>query len=102
MDGEKRKDDAERYAQGLLHWLSKESSATHQKILDDETPAQSASSNRRGRRKANYETQQSEAELVAKWQRAMESGVCRADFAKDHKMSLRDFLRLLERVRKRK
>ena len=61
-----------------------------------------AKPNRRGRKKADYETVQREAELTGEWERARDSGVYKADFAKDKGMTLKDFDRLLDRVDKRK
>lgn len=60
-----------------------------------------AKPNRHGRKKADYETVQREAELTGEWERARESGVYKGDFAKDKGMTLKDFDRLLDRVRAR-
>ena len=54
-----------------------------------------------GSKKADEATCLREAELVAKWQQARDSSVYKADFAKDHNMSLKAFDGLLSRVKKR-
>jgi len=56
----------------------------------------------RGRKKADYETIQTETQLAADWVRARDSGVYKVDFAKEHKMRQKDFDKLLDRVAKRK
>jgi hypothetical protein len=56
----------------------------------------------RGGRRADYEAVRREAELVVAWNRARQSGVYKADFAKANGMKLADFDLLLDRVGKRK
>jgi hypothetical protein len=67
-------------------------------VGDTSTPTKAK---RRGRKKANYETVQKEDALAAKWKRARAAGTCKVDFAKQNKMTLKDFDRMLNRVRKR-
>ncbi len=62
---------------------------------------QAAKPKRRGRKKANYETEQKEAALVADWQRVRDAGGYKPDFAKDHGMSVKQLDTLLDRVAKR-
>jgi hypothetical protein len=62
----------------------------------------SVKSNRRGPQKADYETQQLEAELAAEWQRAHNARIYKADFARDRGMKVTDLDRLLDRVAARK
>lgn len=57
---------------------------------------------RRGRKKADYDTVQKEAELAAAWQRARNAGVYKAVFAKDQKLTVKQLDALLDRVAKRK
>jgi len=57
---------------------------------------------RRGRKKATYATVKREEKLAADWQQARESGTSKAVFAKDNEMNLKEFEKLLNRVRKRK
>ncbi len=57
---------------------------------------------RRGRKKADYETVQREAKLTADWEQARESGVYKADFAKQKDLKVNDLDALLDRVAKRK
>ncbi len=64
--------------------------------------ASDAPAKRRGRRKADYETVQKEAELAADWERARDAGVYKPDFAKDKNMTVRQLDALLDRVRARK
>lgn len=56
---------------------------------------------RPGRKKADYETVQSEAELAADWKQAKEAGEYKPDFAKQKGMTPKDLDALLTRVRKR-
>lgn len=56
---------------------------------------------KRGRPKADYATVRREAKLASDWQRAKAS-VLKAEFARQHGMTLRDFQTLLSRVNKRK
>lgn len=67
-------------------------------------PAQPVESTprRRGRKKADYNTEQREAKLAADWVRAKEAGVYKPQFAKDHGMRPAELEALLARVRKRK
>ena len=57
---------------------------------------------RRGRKKADYETVQREAQLAADWNLARENRVRKHDFAKENKMTLKNLDRLLDRVAARK
>jgi hypothetical protein len=60
----------------------------------------------RGRKKADYPTEQREADVVADWKRAKARGVSKADFANDNKdrfakggdPNVKQFNRLLNRV----
>lgn len=65
-------------------------------------PPTSAKPRRRGRKKADYHKVQREAALAAKWQKARSEGRYKADFAKDHNMTVKTLDRLLDRVAKRK
>ena len=56
----------------------------------------------RGRRKADYETVQREAQISDDWQRARKTGVYKADFTKGKNLTVRALDRLLTRVAKRK
>jgi hypothetical protein len=56
---------------------------------------------RSGRKKADFETIQKEAELAAAWKRAREAGVYKADFARDCKITVSRLDALLDRVAKR-
>jgi hypothetical protein len=53
---------------------------------------------RPGRKKADYETVQREAQLAADWKRAYEAGTYKADFAKDNGMTVKKLDALLDRV----
>lgn len=53
---------------------------------------------RPGRKKADYETQQREAELAADWKRARDAGTHKADFAKQKGLKVKDLDALLDRV----
>jgi len=64
------------------------------------TPKQKKSK-RRGRRKADDETVEREAEITEAWAKAKRSGVYKPDFARDKKISLKDFNNLLARVSRR-
>ena len=55
---------------------------------------------RPGRRKADYEQKQAEAEIAKEWKRARGTGVYKVTFAKDKGYSPSEFRRLLDRVRK--
>lgn len=57
---------------------------------------------RRGRKKADYETVQREAEIAANWERARDAGVYKPDFATDNNLTVRQLDALLDRVAKRK
>ena len=57
---------------------------------------------RRGRHKADYETEQRERDLAAEWKQAKETGVLKAEFAEEKGHSFQSFDRLLDRVAKRK
>ncbi|MCA9232823.1 MAG: hypothetical protein KDA57_19395 [Planctomycetales bacterium] len=59
------------------------------------------SGNRRGRKKADYNTQARESDLARKWKSAKESGTYKAEFAKENNLSVKEFDRLLGRVAKR-
>lgn len=56
----------------------------------------------RGRKKADYETQQREAQLAADWKQAKEAGTYKADFAKKCGLTQATLDALLDRVAKRK
>lgn len=72
-------------------------------LQSDPTDAQgTATPKRRGRKKADYETVQKEAELAADWERARDAGIYKPDFAKDKNMTVRQLDALLDRVAKRK
>jgi hypothetical protein len=73
--------------------------------LTDATQAPAPTTNglrRRGRRKADYETAQREAQLAADWERAREAGVYKGDFAKERGTTIAKLDALLDRVAKRK
>jgi len=52
----------------------------------------------RGRKKAGYETVEREAKTAEKWNKARDSGIYKADFAKGKKMPLKELDLLLDRV----
>jgi hypothetical protein len=56
---------------------------------------------RRGRPKADYETEHKEAAIAVKWKQARAAGVVKADFASDIGMTVSEFDNLLGRVRAR-
>lgn len=58
--------------------------------------------NRRGRRKADYETIEREAQVAADWERAREAGTYKGDFAKERGTTAGKLDALLDRVAKRK
>jgi hypothetical protein len=66
-----------------------------------EIAQEGASVKRSGRKKADFETIQKEAELAAAWKRAREVGVYKADFARDCKIAVSRLDALLDRVAKR-
>ncbi|NLF09473.1 MAG: hypothetical protein GX594_16055 [Pirellulaceae bacterium] len=70
----------------------------------NEAPAESADTTPKkpGRKKADYETVQREAQLAADWERAKKSGVYKPVFAKEKGMTTRKLDNLLGRVAKRK
>ena len=55
----------------------------------------------RGRRKADYATQQQELRIFKDWNRARDQGVAQVDFAKDNGLTLKELRKLIGRVRKR-
>jgi hypothetical protein len=57
---------------------------------------------RRGRKKADYATEQREAGIAMEWERARQAGTYKGDFARDRKMKVADLDRLLKRVAARK
>jgi hypothetical protein len=59
------------------------------------------SARRRGRKKANLNTIQKEAEIAAAWARARDAGVFKSDFVKDNNLTIRKLKALLDRVAKR-
>lgn len=65
-------------------------------------PRVSTMPKRKGRKKASYETVQKEAKLAAEWARAHDCHICKADFVKDKKITVKDLDKLLDRVAKRK
>lgn len=66
-----------------------------------EIAQEGSSVKRSGRKKADFETIQKEAELAAAWKRAREAGVYKADFARDCKIAVSRLDALLDRVAKR-
>lgn len=56
---------------------------------------------RRGRPKANYDTEQREAQFAADWKRAKEAGTYKIGFAKQHGLTVKQLDALLDRVSKR-
>jgi hypothetical protein len=70
-----------------------------QSASNSPTPAKAK---RPGRKKADYKTQQREAQLAADWKRAYEAGTYKADFARDNKLTVSKLDALLDRVAKRK
>lgn len=74
-------------------------------IRDDKAPssgrAAKAKPKRPGRKKADYETVQKEAKIVAQWERARDAGAYKPVFAKDHGMTMKQLKQLLDRVAKR-
>jgi len=62
----------------------------------------STSKKKPGRKKADYETVQREAQLAADWERARDSGTYKPEFAKQNEMTPENFNALLSRVAKRK
>ncbi|GAA4435827.1 hypothetical protein [Bremerella cremea] len=57
---------------------------------------------RRGRKKADYATQEKENRIFDAWKRARDSGASKAQFASDQGMPEAELNRLIERVSKRK
>jgi hypothetical protein len=57
---------------------------------------------RRGRKKADYDTIQREAKLAADWKRARERGILKSKFARDSGTTVAEFDKFLDRVSKRK
>jgi hypothetical protein len=57
---------------------------------------------RPGRKKADYETVQKEAALAADWELARVAHVYKADFVKQHNLTIKKLGALLSRVAKRK
>jgi hypothetical protein len=49
----------------------------------------------------DYETEIDEAQILADWKRAHETGVCKADFAKQLGKPFKDLVRLLNRTMRR-
>lgn len=66
------------------------------------TPQTNKKTKRRGPKGASPETIQREAKLIEDWQQAREAGVCKAEFANDNGMTLKDFGNLIARVKRRK
>ncbi|MFZ1936667.1 MAG: hypothetical protein WCB27_17530 [Thermoguttaceae bacterium] len=56
----------------------------------------------RGRKKADYATEQREAKIAADWAKARDAGTYKGDFARDKQMKVADLDRLLDRVAARK
>jgi len=56
---------------------------------------------RRGRKKADYATEQREADIAAAWAVAREGGAYRAEWAREHGMTDAVLAKLLDRVRHR-
>ena len=61
-----------------------------------------AATKKRGRKKADYETVQREAQLAADWEQARDAGTYKGDFTRDRGMEVPDLDRLLDRVAARK
>lgn len=57
---------------------------------------------RRGRKQADYETVQREAEIATNWEQARDCGVSKADFARENGLTVKELDKLIERVAKRK
>lgn len=57
---------------------------------------------RRGRRKADHETVQQEAQVAADWERARDTGMYKGDFVKERGTTVAKLDALLDRVAKRK
>jgi hypothetical protein len=55
----------------------------------------------RGRPTADTETIEREAKLVAEWKQASETGIAKLDFTDEKGMKVKEFDKLLDRVRKR-
>lgn len=71
-------------------------------ILGAESGTEATKPRRRGRKKAGHQAVQQEAQVAAEWEQARNERTSKADFAKDREYSLKEFNRLLDRVRKRK
>jgi hypothetical protein len=96
---------AEDRAEAKRRWREEEAklAAEASGLQGESTNAQGAAKRkRRGRKKADYETVQKEAELAADWERARDAGIYKPDFAKDKNMTVRQLDALLDRVAKRK
>jgi hypothetical protein len=57
---------------------------------------------RRGRKKADYKTEQRESQIAVDWKQARDRGAYKPDFARDKGMTPSEFQKLLNRVAKRK
>lgn len=55
---------------------------------------------KRGRPKADYDTEQQEMKILEEWEKAREAGVYQSQFAKDKGMSHKELMRLLDRRRR--
>jgi hypothetical protein len=76
-------------------------SGASEPVGDHANAQEGTSAKRSGRKKADFETIQKEAELAAAWKRAREAGVYKADFARDCKITVSRLDALLDRVAKR-
>lgn len=86
----------------LADWLERRANPPPEKNVPLSELGANQPPKRRGRKKANYNTVQAEANLAAEWVRRRDAGECKRDFAKEKGTNVADFDRLLERVAKRK
>lgn len=98
-DDEADDDQAEDEAEKLLDWVTDEIKNQSDKATGSQNG--DTGTKRRGRRKADYETVQREAEIADRWKKARECGVCKVDFAHDEGTTLKKLQQLLDRDRKR-
>jgi len=57
---------------------------------------------KRGRPKRPYEQRQREAEIVEEWNRSREAGWCKAEWSREHGLTVKELDQILNRVRKDK
>jgi hypothetical protein len=67
-------------------------------FIEVEKELAASSRKRRGRKRANYKTEQREAELASEWVRARNLGTSKVDFVKEKGTTLKEFKKLLGRV----